>query len=118
MKGEALTTLIIFLLFFLFIQYSNEESPNEPTPNENEITLAEEVNQSESLTFKDNLITIDSTKIIYSSSSQYASIVKVGDILVSNFGEGVLRKITNISKYNDQIILETRRARLGEIRIN
>lgn len=116
MQGKAPAIIIIFLLLtLLFIQCSNEESPNEPIPNENEIILAEEVNQADSITFKDNLITIDSTKIIYSSGSQYAASVKVGDILVSDFGKGVLRKVTNILENNDQIIFETRRARLDEV---
>lgn len=105
MKGKALTTLIIFLLFFLFTQFSNKENPNEPIPNGNEIVFAEEVNQTDSINFKDNLISIDSTKIIYSSGSQYATSIKVGDILVSDYGEGILRKVTNIINENAQLVM-------------
>jgi len=116
MKGKALSTLTIFLLFsFIIIQYSNEANPNEPTPNEKEIVLAEEVKQTDRLNFKDNLILIDSTKIIFLSSSDYAANVKIGDIMVSNFVDGVIRKVTNIIEDNERLIFETRIARLYEV---
>jgi uncharacterized protein (TIGR02145 family) len=63
-----------------------------------------------------NLIGIsqDSTQYIFKSSLDSIYHLKIGDIIISTYKEGLIRKITNIQHNNDQFILTTTDASLTD----
>ena len=54
------------------------------------------------------------TYYFYSSAAQIGAL-KPGDIIVSGKGEGLLRKVTSVQTFGDQIVLETTDASLSEV---
>ncbi len=67
-------------------------------------------------TYTSNLISIspDSTQFTFMSSMDSVVKFKVDDIFVSTDGEGMLRKVTNVERNNDQIVVSTTDASLTE----
>lgn len=113
MKNRILITVIFS---FLFIVSCDEEKPVEPTPTQ-ETIIADNTEQVDSNSFKTGLVSIDSAQIVYSSSNSFTQSLVVEGFIVSDYGEGILRKVESIQTQGSQVVVGTRQARLDEVLI-
>ncbi len=111
-----ITILAISIITFLFLSSCWEEKPVEPKPEPiPETIIAENIAQADSNSFKTGLVSIDSAQIIYSSSNSFTQSLVVGGFIVSDYREGILRKIESVQSQGNQVIVVTRQARLDEV---
>jgi len=110
-------TIQLALIFsLLFFNSCNEEQPVEPDPTPPiETIIADNTAQADSNSFKTGLVSIDSAQIVYSSSNSFTQTLVVGGFIVSDYGEGILRKIETIQTQGGQVVVGTRQARLDEV---
>ncbi|MCH7772029.1 MAG: hypothetical protein IIA49_13605, partial [Bacteroidetes bacterium] len=111
-------TILIAVIFSLLLFIScTEDQPVEPEPTLEETIIAENTAQVDSVSFKTDLVSVDSAQIIYSSSNSFTQSLVVGGFIVSDYGEGILRKIESIQTQGSQVVVGTRQARLDEVLI-
>jgi uncharacterized protein (TIGR02145 family) len=113
-KILSLLPLLVFISFIILLQ-SCKKDVNPITPPEPDTILAENTIQVSTDEFTSSLISIDSNKVVLNPTSNLANEIKIGGFLVSEYGEGVLRKIINKQTINNQVTLTTRQARLDEV---
>jgi len=115
MKLRAILFLIIATIF-LFLSCSKDDTVvDPPTPELADITIADNTVQVDSISFKSNLLTIDSIQIIYNNSNSFTESLVIGGFIVSDYGEGILRKVESIQTQGNQIVIITRQAGLDEV---
>jgi len=102
------------MIVLLLLGCKKDDNPIEPLPN-SDFILAENTVQADSNNFKSALITLDSNQVIFSGSNSLSQSLDVGEYLVSDYGEGIFRKILSKQILNNQIIFTTRQAALDEV---
>ena len=114
MEKSAKILIFLFSLFNILIIGCNkdEKITNPPEP---ETIIADNTIQVDSTGFLSNLISIDSINVVLKQTSSIAQNAKIGGFLVSNYRQGILRKILNKQTLNNQIVLTTQQARLDEV---
>ena len=103
------------LIIILALIYSCKKSETPPSPDE--IIIAKEVKVINNQTWNEQFISLDSANytITFSKNITSSYQFKAGDIIVSAAGEGLLRKVQNVSESGNEIIVQTVPASLTEI---
>ena len=108
-----LTTIALLLIIssLLFFQACKKDSP---TTNE---SVPETTKVIDEQTWQTNLNTMDSTDftLYFDEGINSEMSIKAGDYLVSSNGNGLLRKIKNVSTVNGEVKVETEFASLTEV---
>jgi len=86
-----------------------------PTTTEN-VIIAKGVNVISSQVWNKQIISVDPSNYTVRFSNDINSVqqIKVGDIIISDVGEGLLRKVKNINTINNELVVETEFASLSE----
>jgi len=110
------TIFKILSLLFVFICLCTCKKKDE-TPASDAIVLAKEVKVIDIQTWNKQFISLDSTNytITFSKNINSTKQIKVGDILVSGSGEGLLRRVKDVSTVGDELKVQTESATLTDI---
>lgn len=81
------------------------------------VVIAKEVKVLDTQTWNDQFISLDSTDytITFSNNDSPIQQILVGDIIISSAGEGLLRRVKNISTVDDKIKVQTESATLTDV---
>jgi len=104
-------TVILICLFFLIL-FSCEKDEDATT----QTIIAKGVNVIDSQVWNKQIISVDPSNYTIRFSNDINSVqqIKVGDIIISDVGEGLLRKVKNINTINNELVVETEFASLSE----
>jgi len=105
------SSLICILLVLSTCKKDNDQIPPEG------VVIAKEVKVIDDNTWKDQFISLDTSNYTITFSNNPSSIQQIidGDIILSSLGEGLLRRVKNVSTVNDQIIVQTEDATITEV---
>jgi uncharacterized protein (TIGR02145 family) len=106
----AWMVLLSGIILFLPLSCQKEEEPEDQVkiPSTTKVISASDWNA--------NIVSVDSSNYIYTFNSGITDLydLQVGDILVSDVGNGCLRKISSVTTQNGQVIITTAFASLSE----
>ncbi|MCB2207995.1 MAG: hypothetical protein KQH67_06825 [Bacteroidetes bacterium] len=108
---------VAFFLLFLFPQPGCKKDKIEPEPEpEPEIIIAENTKVIADQDWNSNIVSIDTNDytLTFDDAINVNYDLKVGDVVVSSVGYGLLRKITDISSDGQNIIISTEQASLSD----
>jgi|FLOH01.1.fsa_nt_gi uncharacterized protein (TIGR02145 family) len=116
MKTKTIVTSLIAMLAVTVLFFQSCKKQTDDDPPTDGIIITEEAKIIEEVTWNQSFIAIDSTNFTLTFSKNDAiEKIKVGDIIVSSEGEGLLRRVTSIAIVNNEIIVQTGPATLTEL---
>jgi len=110
-----LICIAVFLAGISCVTSSCKKDNGSPSPDE--VVIAKDVQVINNQVWNDNLVAVDTSDytIRFSKNISTSQSFKAGDYIVSSSGEGLLRKITNVSTLNDETVLQTESATLEDV---
>ena len=117
-KTITVCSWLMIILFFTSTFYAcKKDKKDEPVEPSKEIILQPNVVGIDSTHWKSFLISIDSSvfTIVFDGTIQNIYDFHDGDIIVTSYGRGVLRKISSITFSNNQLTITTSPARLSDL---
>ncbi len=111
--GEIFFFFLVFTMFI--INGCKKDDPIESPPPDT--IIADETKHVTSTELSGSLVSIssDSSTLVFRQGTQSIDNLKTNDILVSENGLGILRRITSVSKTNNQITFTTTQATITEV---
>lgn len=111
--------LIILLSIIALSLYScKKDNPVVPTPTSqsDQLKIPTYTKSVDSTVFRNQLVSIspDSTTFTFKAGSSLIDNLKANDIIVSSNGLGILKKITSVSRSNNQIIVHASSAKITD----
>ena len=118
MKTKTYFIIAVFFSLSLVVitqQACKKEDQSSP-PNEDEVSIPETTKVIDQNTWSNNFVSIDSSDytIIFKKEITNTTPIDVGDIIVSQDGNGLLRKVTGIENSGGNIVVKTSFASLTE----
>lgn len=113
-KNYFLLSILVLLLSLTFI-LGGCEKEEQITP-EPSVTIPSSTKIISDSDWESNVTSIDASDYTFTANSilEFTYNLQEGDIIVSSVGEGYLRKISNITKSNGQVVIETVEASLTD----
>jgi len=115
-KTYFIITLIFSLSLVVITQQACKKEDQSSPPNEDEVSIPETTKVIDQNTWNSNFISLDSTDytITFKKEITNTTPIDVGDIIVSQDGNGLLRKVTGIENSGENIVVKTSFASLTE----
>ena len=119
-QRSTISVLVSVLLLTIILLFTpgcrKDEEDDNPPPPENEIVIPETTKVISNKTWDNNLTGIDSSDftLYFKKDLTDETSLKVGDVIISTKGNGLLRKIKSISEDGDKIKIETEPAALTD----
>ena len=108
-KTYIIFTLSLLLSLLLVTQQACKKEDQSSPPNEDEVSIPETTKVIDQNTWNSNFIGLDSTDytITFKKEITNTTPIYVGDIIVSQDGNGLLRKVTGIENSGGNIVVKT-----------
>jgi len=114
-KGAIYMLAACFLSSLLILQ-SGCKKDKEMSDPEQKVVIAENTKVIDQTNWQSSFVSVDSATYTYTFNSNINNMnLKVGDIMVSTDGEGLLRKVKTITTVGSQVKIQTEQATLADV---